>query len=56
MAAFFIAQYVVNDKDLYSEYSAGAGPTIAAHKGELVSFDDHEVVREALLDCGYGQT
>ncbi len=39
MAAFFIAQYVVNDPDLYAEYSAGAGPTLAAAGGELVSFD-----------------
>ena len=39
MAAYFIAQYVVNDKDLYAEYSKGAGPTIGAAGGELVSFD-----------------
>lgn len=39
MAAYFIAQYVVNNPALYQEYSAGAGPTIAAHGGELVSFD-----------------
>ena len=39
MAAFFIAQYVVNDPSLYQEYAAGAGPTLAAHGGELVAFD-----------------
>ncbi len=39
MAAFFIAQYVVNDPAGYQEYQAGAGPTLAAHGGELVSFD-----------------
>lgn len=39
MAAYFIAQYTVNNADLYAEYSAGAGPTLAAHGGELVSFD-----------------
>ena len=39
MAAFFIAQYVVNDPDLYREYQAGAGPTLAAAGGELVAFD-----------------
>ena len=39
MPAYFIAQYVVNDKDLYAEYSKGAAPTIGAHGGELVSFD-----------------
>jgi uncharacterized protein (DUF1330 family) len=39
MAAYFIAQYVVNDPALYAEYSQGAGPTIAASGGELVSFD-----------------
>lgn len=39
MAAYFIAQYVVNDPDLYREYQSGAGPTIQAHGAELVAFD-----------------
>ena len=39
MAAFFIAQYVVKNPALYAEYQKGAGPTIAAHGGELVAFD-----------------
>lgn len=39
MAAYFIAQYVVNNADLYAEYSAGAGPTLAQYGAELVSFD-----------------
>jgi len=39
MPAYFIAQYVVNDPELYQSYSQGAGPTIAAHGGELISFD-----------------
>ena len=39
MAAYFIAQYVVNDPDLYREYQAGAGPTIQASGAELVVFD-----------------
>ncbi len=39
MAAYFIAQYVVNDPKLYREYQAGAGPTIQAAGGELVAFD-----------------
>jgi uncharacterized protein (DUF1330 family) len=39
MPAYFIAQYVVNDGKLYREYQAGAGPTIQAAGGELVSFD-----------------
>jgi uncharacterized protein (DUF1330 family) len=39
MPAYFIAQYVVNDNDLYQEYAQGAGPTIGAHGGEMVSFD-----------------
>ncbi len=39
MAAFFIAQYVVKDPAGYAEYQQGAGPTLAAHGGELVSFD-----------------
>ena len=40
MAAYFIAQYVVNDPKLYREYQAGAGPTIQASGGEVVAFDD----------------
>jgi uncharacterized protein (DUF1330 family) len=39
MAAYFIAQYVVNNPELYAEYQAGAGPTIQAAGAELVSFD-----------------
>jgi len=39
MAAYFIAQYVVKDPTLYGEYAQGAGPTIAASGGEIVSFD-----------------
>ena len=39
MAAYFIAQYVVNDPAAYAEYGAGAGPTVAAHGGEVVVFD-----------------
>ena len=38
MAAFFIAQYQVNDADLYATYSAGAGPVQPARRrdGEAV--------------------
>ena len=39
MAAYFIAQYVVNDPELYREYQGGAAPTIQASGGELVAFD-----------------
>jgi uncharacterized protein (DUF1330 family) len=39
MAAYFIAQYVVNDPALYREYQGGAGPTIETHGAELVAFD-----------------
>ena len=39
MAAYFIAQYVVNDPKLYREYQVAAGPTIQASGGEVVSFD-----------------
>jgi len=39
MAAYFIAQYVVNDLDLYREYQKDAGPSIQAAGGELVVFD-----------------
>ena len=39
MAAYFIAQYQVNDAALYAEYGAGAGPTVAQHGGEVLVFD-----------------
>jgi uncharacterized protein (DUF1330 family) len=39
MAAYFIAQYIVNDPKLYREYQAAAGPTILAAGGEIVAFD-----------------
>ena len=39
MAAYFIAQYTVKNPELYAEYSAAAGPTLAQHGGELVAFD-----------------
>jgi uncharacterized protein (DUF1330 family) len=39
LAAYFIAQYVVNDPKLYREYQAGAAPTIQASGGEVVAFD-----------------
>jgi len=39
MPAYFIAQYVVNDPTVYQEYAQGAGPTIGAYGGEMVSFD-----------------
>jgi uncharacterized protein (DUF1330 family) len=39
MPAYFVAQYVVKDPKLYREYQAGAGPTIQASGGKIVSFD-----------------
>lgn len=39
MAAYFIAQYVVNDPNLYREYQKDAGPSIQAAGGELIVFD-----------------
>ena len=39
MAAYFIAQYTVENPALYAEYQQGAGPTLAAHGGEVVAFD-----------------
>lgn len=39
MAAYFIAQYVVNDPKRYGEYQAAAAKTIAASGGEVVAFD-----------------
>lgn len=39
MAAYFIAQYVVNDRKLYGEYQAAAGKTIGAAGGEIIAFD-----------------
>jgi uncharacterized protein (DUF1330 family) len=39
MAAYFIAQYVVNDPKLYGEYQVAAAKTIQASGGEVVAFD-----------------
>ena len=39
MPAYFIAQYVVNDPNLYRDYQKGAAPTIQAAGGEVISFD-----------------
>jgi uncharacterized protein (DUF1330 family) len=39
VAAYFIAQYVVNDPKLYREYQVGAAKTIQASGGEVVAFD-----------------
>jgi uncharacterized protein (DUF1330 family) len=39
MAAYFIAQYTVNDPKLYREYQVAAAPTIQAAGGEVVAFD-----------------
>jgi uncharacterized protein (DUF1330 family) len=39
MAAYFIAQYVVKDPELYREYQVAGAPTIAAAGGEVVAFD-----------------
>lgn len=39
MPAYFIAQYVVKNPTLYREYQQGAGATVGAHGGKLVSFD-----------------
>ena len=39
MAAYFIAQYVVNNPKLYGEYQKAAGPTIQASGAKLVAFD-----------------
>lgn len=36
MTAFFIATATIKDAGLFSQYGAGAGPTIVAHGGELV--------------------
>ena len=39
MAAYFIAQYVVNDPKLYREYQGAAAKTIQESGGEVVAFD-----------------
>ena len=39
MAAYFVAQYTVNNPSLYAEYQKGAGPAVAQYGGEVVVFD-----------------
>lgn len=46
MAAYFVAQYVVNDPDAYRNYQKGAGPTIMASGAKVVSLDPASQVME----------
>ena len=39
MPAYFIAQYVVKNPELYREYQVAAAATIQASGGEVVAFD-----------------
>lgn len=39
MAAYFIAQYAINDPALYREYQIAGAKTVQAHGGEVVAFD-----------------
>jgi uncharacterized protein (DUF1330 family) len=36
MSAYVIARYDITDPDGYAAYGAAAGPSVAAHKGEVV--------------------
>ena len=36
MTAFFVASVVMKDPAKFQEYGAAAGPTVAAHGGEIV--------------------
>ena len=40
MAAYFVLQYEVTDRDLYREYQAGAGATVQAHGVDVVVYDE----------------
>ncbi len=40
MAAYFVLQYDVKDRDLYREYQRGAGATIQAHGVEVTVYDE----------------
>ena len=40
MAAYFVLQYEVNDRDLYREYQVGAGATVQTHGVEVVIYDE----------------
>lgn len=37
MSAFFMAQVTVKDAEKFQEYAKRAGPTFAAHSGELLT-------------------
>ena len=39
MAAYFLAQYTVNNPSLYAEYQKGAGAAVAQYGGEVIIFD-----------------
>jgi len=40
MAAYFVLQYEVKDRDLYREYQGGAGGTVQSHGVEVVVYDE----------------
>jgi len=44
MTAFFIATATIKNAELFSQYGAGAGPTIAAHGGALLIRGETETV------------
>ena len=46
MAAYFIAQYVVKDADVYRQYQKAAAPTVQAAGAKLVAFDAASEVME----------
>ena len=47
MSAYVVVHGTVKDADKMQEYGAGAGPTLAAHGGELVSRGPSEVLAGA---------
>ena len=40
MAAYFVLQYDVKDRDLYREYQVGAGATAREHGVEVTIYDE----------------
>ena len=50
MSVYVIAQNRVHDPEKLGQYAAAAGPTIAAHGGQVVGYADQPEVIEGKID------
>ena len=50
MAVYVISQSTVEDRDKLNQYAAAAAPTIPAHGGKVIAYDDAPTVVEGSID------